>query len=127
MLLTVLAVFTIALHRGQGELDARALAYTTLVIANLGLILTNLSWSSTIVKTLRMPNKALWWILGGVLASVGLVLYVPFLRTLFRFSFLHPIDLVICLSAGVVSVLWFEAFKVIWGRQKLQTHERAES
>ena len=127
VLLTVLAVFTIALHRGQGELDARALAYTTLVIANLGLILTNLSWSRTIVKTLRMPNKALWWILGGVLASVGLVLYVPFLRTLFRFSFLHPIDLVICLSAGVVSVLWFEAFKVIWGRQKLQTHERAES
>ncbi len=113
VLLIVLCVFRIALYRGQGELDARALTYTTLVLANLGLILTNLSWSHTIIKTLRMPNKALWWVLGGVLASVGLVLYVPFLRNLFRFSFLHPIDLAICLSAGVISIVWFEVFKLL--------------
>jgi Ca2+-transporting ATPase len=121
VLLIVLTVFCIALYRGQGEVDARALTYTTLIIANLGLILTNLSWSRTILHTLRMPNKALWWVLSSVLISVGLVLYVPFLRTLFRFSFLHPIDLVICLSAGAISILWFEVFKVIRSKQKIQT------
>ena len=125
VLVFVLAVFCIALYRGQGELDARALTYTTLIIANLGLILTNLSWSRTIIQTLRRPNKALWWVLSGVLTSVGLVLYVPFLRKLFHFSFLHPIDLVICLSAGVVSILWFEAFKFIWGRHRTPKQEPA--
>lgn len=118
VLFVVLAVYCIALYRGQGELDARALTYTTLVIANLALILTNLSWSRTIAKTLRTQNKALWWVLGGVLISVGVVLYVPLLRGLFRFSFLHPIDLVICLTAGVLSILWFEAFKIIRARQQ---------
>lgn len=119
VLLIVVIVFWIAMLRGQGELDARALTYTTLIIANLGLILTNLSWSRTIIQTLRRSNRALWWVLGGVLTSVGLVLYVPLLRKLFHFSFLHPIDLIICLSAGGISILWFEAFKVIRGRQRL--------
>ncbi len=111
VLLVVVSVFYISLIRNQGELEARALTYTTLIVANLGLILTNLSWSRTIVETLRRPNKALWWVIGGVLVSVALALYVPFLRTLFRFSFLHLIDLAICLGAGGLSILWFESFK----------------
>ncbi len=65
VLLIVLAVFAIALYRGQGEFEARALTFTTLIIANLGLILTNRSWSRTILSTLRSPNAALWWVLGG--------------------------------------------------------------
>jgi P-type Ca2+ transporter type 2C len=117
VLLVVLAVFTIAMRRGQGEVDARALTYTTMVIANLGLILTNLSWSHSIIETLRKPNAALWWVLGSITTAMGLVLYVPLLRTLFRFSFLHPWDLLLCLGAGIVSVLWFEIFKII--RRKL--------
>ena len=42
---------------------------------------------------------------------LGLVLYLPVLRVLFRFSTLHHIDLAICLAAGMVSVLWFEVLK----------------
>jgi Ca2+-transporting ATPase len=49
----------------------------------------------------------------GALAALGLVLYVPFLRDLFRFAVLHPDDLALCLAAGVFSVLWFEALKLI--------------
>jgi Ca2+-transporting ATPase len=36
------------------------------------------------------------------------VLYIERLRDLFRFSVLHPIDLVICLSVALVSVTWME-------------------
>ncbi len=118
VLLIVLAVFLIALYRGQGELDARALTFTTLVIANLGLILVNRSQSRRLLATLRSPNAALWWVSGGAAVFLGLVLYVPFLRDLFGFSTLHLIDLVICLVAGGVSVLWFEVFKLVSGRRK---------
>jgi hypothetical protein len=38
---------------------------------------------------------------------------VPFLRGLFLFARLHWNDLALCLSAGAVSVLWFEVFKII--------------
>jgi Ca2+-transporting ATPase len=113
VLLVVLAVYVTAIYRGQGALDARALGFTTLIIANLGLILTNRSWSRTILQTISSPNTALWWVTGGALAFLGVVLYLPFLRQLFHFSKLHPVDLIICLAAGAVSILWFEVFKML--------------
>jgi Ca2+-transporting ATPase len=113
VLVFVLAVFAIAMSRGQGEHGARALAFTTLIIANLGLILTNRSWSRTILSTLRSPNTALWFVLLGATVFLGLVLYLPFLRDLFKFDPLHPLDLWICLVAGAVSILWFEALKLV--------------
>ena len=121
VLLIDLAVFLFAQYRGQGEMDARTLAFATLVVANLGLIFTNRSWSRAIPATLSSPNAALWWVVAGALAFLGLALYVPVLRSLFRFSALHLPDLAICLSAGLFSVLWFEGFKLINGtRQKKQ-------
>ena len=79
--------------------------------SNLGLILANRSWSRTILATLRSPNRALWWVVGGSLLFLGLVLFVPFLRELFSFASLHLIDIGICVVGGVVSILWFEGFK----------------
>jgi Ca2+-transporting ATPase len=116
VLLIALAVFVIAHLRGEPETNTRALTFTTLIIANLALILANRSWTRLIVATLRSPNPALWWVIGGALAVLVLVLNVPFARDLFRFSRLHKMDLVICSIAGVFSVLWFEALKIIRGR-----------
>lgn len=112
VLIIVLAVYAVSLYRGQGEMEARALTFTTLIFANLGLILTNRSWSRTILETLSTPNAALWWVIGGALVFLGAVLYVPFLRDLFRFSFLHFIDLAICFMAGIASIIWFEGLKL---------------
>ena len=117
VLMTVLGVFLIAMHTGLGELEARTLSFTTLIIANVALILTNRSWSQTIIETLQSPNTALWWVIGGALFFLGIVLYVPFFRELFHFSRLHLSDLAISLAAGASSILWFEGFKKISGRQ----------
>jgi Ca2+-transporting ATPase len=113
VLVIVLAVFLYALYRQQGAAEARALTFTSLVIANLCLIFTNRSWSRVIVATLRTRNVALWWVVGGALVVLGCVLYIPVLRHLFHFEFLHAGDLAICLGAGVVSILWFEALKLL--------------
>jgi Ca2+-transporting ATPase len=118
VLAIILAVFCIALSQGRGEQDARALTFCTLIIANLCLIMTNVSWSRTIFSSLRSSNRALWLVLAGALTFLGLVLFVPFLRDLFRFSRLHFIDLVICLVAGALSIAWFELLKVF--RKKLR-------
>jgi len=114
----VLGVFLISIYRGQGERDARALTFTTLIFANLGLILVNRSWSRTFLEGLRAPNRALWWVVAGALFFLGLVLYLPVARELFRFSLLHPIDLAICFSAGLISVVWFESWKLIQKRRR---------
>ena len=113
VLFMVLAVYLIAMFRGLGEAEMRALSFTTLVVANLGLILTNRSWSRTVLSMFRMPNAALKWVLGGAVIFLAIVLYVPYMKDLFHFSTLHSIDLVICLITGIISILWFEGFKIL--------------
>ena len=116
VLLIVMIVYRISARLGESE--ARALSFTTLIVANLGLILTNRSWTRTIWSMLKTPNRALWWVLGGATLFLGLVLYVPFLRNLFHFAKLHPADLLICLVAGAVSIIWFEALKIVNRRRR---------
>jgi Ca2+-transporting ATPase len=104
-------VFGCAWYLQRGEPEARALSYTTLIVANLGLILSNRSRTRTILEMLRTPNQALWWVLGGATLFLTVVLTVPALRDLFRFAPLHVPDLAICLTAGVLSILAFELAK----------------
>ena len=119
VLIILLAVFGISLARGQGELEARTLAFTTLMVANLGLMLTNRSWGSSVLAIVRVPNSTLWWVVGGALIFLALVMYTPALCGLFRFTPLHPVDLIISFSAGLFSILWFELFKMLNGRRAI--------
>lgn len=119
----VLAVFRISLTLGSSAAEARALTFTSLVIANLALVLADRSQTRTILATLRTRNLALWGIIGLTLLLLALVLYIPFLRSIFGFAFLHPTDLLICLIAGISSILWFEIIKLVrswWRRRRAQ-------
>ena len=111
MALVTIAIYSISLSRGQSVAQARALTFTTLVIANLGLILANRSWSRTILSSLRSPNAALWWVVGGAAVFLTLILLVPILRDLFSMSSLGLVDVGICIVAGSVSILWFDWLK----------------
>jgi Ca2+-transporting ATPase len=116
----ILVVYIGAPGRGFDEAQVRTLTFTTIVIANLCLILTNRSWSVTIFDSLRTPNRALRWVFAGTLCCLFLVLSVPALRDLFRFAPVPAIDLAACAGAGVVSVLWFELYKY-WNRERGHT------
>jgi Ca2+-transporting ATPase len=120
VLLAVALVYALALHRGQSADESRALAFTTLVIGNLSLILTNRSWSRTLITSLFSPNPALWWVLGGTTTLLALVLYLPGLRVLFGFAALRSNDLLLCLAAGMSGILWFELFKLMSSRRRLR-------
>jgi P-type Ca2+ transporter type 2C len=60
ILALVLVIFAIGLYRRQGEFEAWALMFTTLILANLGLILSEGSTSRLGLKILKSPNPALW-------------------------------------------------------------------
>jgi len=119
VLLTALLMFVVSMGMGQGEQDARALCFTTLIVANIGLILTNRSWSGTIVDTLKSPNAALWWVTGGALLFLAAALNTPFLRELFHFSRMHFIDITVGTAAGILSIMWFEIYKIVNRRRKV--------
>jgi Ca2+-transporting ATPase len=117
VLIIALGLYAFILKLGGGELKARAMAYTTLIVSNIGLILTNRSWTRTILSMLRSPNPALWWVIGGAAAFLGVVLVIPFARDLFRFNPLHVYDIALCLLAGLLSIAWFEGFKLMVQRR----------
>ena len=111
VLLAILAVFAIALTRGASPDEARALTFTTLMIANIALIAVNRSWATPTWNILRRRNAAFGWVVGSAVLLLLAVLYIPWLREIFHFAPLHANDLLVCLAGGVASVLWFDLFK----------------
>ena len=125
-LAVVLTVFVVARRLSHSPDAARGLTFAALVVANLGMILTNRSWSRTAISMMKAPNSALWWVVGGAAVVLGLILSVPALRDLFHFAPLHATDLAICLAAGAVSVAWFELLKIIRRRRPVSLNPPPE-
>jgi Ca2+-transporting ATPase len=92
---------------------ARALAFTTLVVAFLVIILANRSWERTVVGSLGTPNPALWWVLLGTSGFLALVLSLSVTRRLFHFAPLHGRDLALSVAAGLVCLVWFDLLKLV--------------
>jgi P-type Ca2+ transporter type 2C len=113
VLLVTLAVYWFGLYRGLEEGETRALSYTTLILANLFLILSNRSWSQSIFSTLRYKNRALIWVMCGAVLFIIAMLGIPFMRNLFTFEALSWFEILICFAAAFVSITWFEIYKVI--------------
>ena len=110
-LLAVLSVFGFSLYHGSGEAEVRTLTFATLVIAMLGLILVNRSRSQNFWRALRLPNRAVWWVIGGALSFLAVVIYLPQAREIFRFAEPHWTDLIITIGAGGLVVLILEIAK----------------
>jgi len=114
VLLILLGVFYyFFVIRTAGEAETRTLVFTTLIVSNIMLIITNRSWTRSIRTILKTDNKALTYMLIGGVMFLGAILYVPALQGLFGFAVLHINDVLLCLCAGIASILWFEFLKVI--------------
>ncbi len=112
ILAVVVTIYAVTLTRGYDETIARMLAFVCMVIGNLGLIFANRSWKYSILKTLRIPNKALGWVTGGAVIFMALILNIPFLRDLFKFAPLNRWELALIALAGFTSVLIAESVKI---------------
>jgi len=117
--LSVLAVCLLVVRfalPGHGTEAARALAFAALVVAFIMIILVNRSWTRSLLKSLRVPNPAVWGVIGGAVIFLSAILSVPTLQGLFSFAPLHTGDLTLSLLAGAGCLLWLEILKVFWSR-----------
>jgi Ca2+-transporting ATPase len=89
------------------------MAFTTLIAGNVALILVNRSWERNVLATLFTRNLVSWAVVAGAVATLALGLAVPFFQSLFRFGQASPHDLVVAAAAGLLSVSWFEAWKLL--------------
>ncbi len=105
-----------AARMGMPESDLRALVFTSLVLVNMGLILVNRSFESSVFRAIRQPNGALWILMGAVSVLLAITLFWQPARTLFHFGRLHWGDLAVCGAVGTASLILLEALKSRWFR-----------
>lgn len=118
ILLITLTVYFLGLHFGYVAEEVRAMAFTTLIVSNISVILTNRSWTDNIFKIIITPNRAVLWVTGGAVFFLLLILNFPFFLELFQFQRLTFLNIVICTFAGIASIVWFEIYKMV----KLKRH-----
>ncbi len=109
----VVGVFFIALARDMPTPEMRALCFFALVVAILGLVLVNRSFSPSLRAAFTRPSFALLAVLAGVILVLAASLLWPVARDLFRFGPLHPDDLLIVAGAGLVMLLTLEMVKLL--------------
>ena len=97
----------------RGDDAARTLTFAALVVSFVAIILTNRSWTYSIIGSLAQPNTALWWVLGGTGTFLALTLYWPPVQRLFHFAPVAGADLLLACAAGFASILWFEVLKMV--------------
>lgn len=111
LFLSLTGIYFFALKRHQGEREARALVFTTFMAANILLIhFSRDSEKKFWNRLIKAPNKTVFFLGIGSLALLALSLYLPVIRDLMRFSFLHPEDLILCFLIAFSSVVLSELF-----------------
>ena len=108
-----MVVYLLALNQGYDAKEVRAMAFLTLIVSNIAVILTNRSWTENIFKIILTPNKAVLWVVGGAVFFLVLILKIPFFLNLFQFNTPTFINLTICIAAGISTVIWFEIYKAL--------------
>lgn len=81
-----MGIFALGVHDAHGEEVSRCMAFVTLVLGNLGLILTNRSTTTSALRVLMRPNKALAFVVVTTLVALTLSISVPWLRGIFGFA-----------------------------------------
>ncbi len=113
ILAAIAALFAGALRSGMPAPQARALAFTALVVADFALVLARRSLGASFLTALRRPNRALRWVALATAAVLAVALFVPPARSLFRFGPLAPRDLALAAGVGALVLAVLEGLKAI--------------
>lgn len=117
ILFVILGLYAGGLAYGLEAETVRAMSFVALIVANIMTILVNRSWSESLFNILRTPNASVKWIVGAAVLFLTAVLSIPFLQRLFQFSALSWSELLIAIGAGLLTVVWFEAYKAFHGKK----------
>jgi Ca2+-transporting ATPase len=92
------------------------MAFVTLVLGNLGLVLTNRSMTRSAFQVMTRPNRALALVVVTTILALVLSVSIPWLRDLFGFAPIGWARLAEATCAALASVVMNDALWVIWRR-----------
>ena len=118
LLAVLLGVYAGTRAMAKSDDMARAMVFTVLVLANLGLIYANRSWTRPSWRRGAARNRYFGWITAATVLLLACVLGFPPVSRLFAFEQPTPEMLPAAIGLAVVALLWFECVKWALGRKK---------
>lgn len=112
-----MTIYFLSIHEGHTNEEVRAIAFSSLVIGNIFLILTNLSKSRNFIKVITERNWAVWIILSIAIIMLLLTISIPFLQQIFSFEFPGYRHFVSSLIGASSVLLFLETLKYLKNRK----------
>lgn len=101
------------MQQGNNETDIRTVIFITLLFSNIFLTLINRSFQYSVFKTLTYKNNLVPLIIGITLLLIAALLYVPFIRNIFRLNPLSLTAIATCVFVAILGTLWIEIWKLL--------------
>jgi len=114
----VAGIYFLSVQEGHSEGEVRAIAFSSLIIGNLFLILTSLSKTRSFISVLFEKNFALLAIIGFAMLMLLLSISLPALQKLFSFEFPGYSHFISSFSGALILLLIFESVKYFRVRGK---------
>lgn len=111
LLLVVISVYFLAIDKGHTEAEIRAIAFTSLILGNIALILTDLSKTRYVISVLLEKNISLMIILGAALSILFAVLVIPVLQNVFKLGSPRVVDFIPALIGPLIILSILEIYK----------------
>lgn len=111
VLLTVLAVYYWSITEGHSEDESRAIAFSCLILSNVGFILSSLSRSRNFMQVLGERNPSVKIILGFAVSLLVLIMALPSVRSLFGFEVPEWQHFLVSMAGSAALVLILESLK----------------
>jgi Ca2+-transporting ATPase len=117
LLAVVLGVYFLSIHEGHTTSEIRAIAFSTLIIGNVFLILTTLSKTRSFISVIFERNISLIFILTFAIGLLLLLLFVPRLNGLFNFENPGYFHFIPSISGAIILLLIMEGVKFMKQRK----------
>lgn len=113
LLAMVIGVYFLSIQEGHTNEEVRAIAFSSLIIGNIFLILTSLSKTRNVVSVLLEKNIAVITIIVIALTLLLLIISVPTLQQIFSFEFPGFKHFISSLTGAAIILLIFESYKLL--------------
>jgi len=118
--LGLLFVYQYTYQLGGNEEKTRAMVFTTLIFSNVLLSLTNRSFYYSLWSSFRNKNNLMVYVTVLTLVILFAILYIQPISLFFKVTSLNLNELGIAMLVAMLSVLWFEVYKWIKRRRKVE-------